>query len=254
MDTQHTGTLSEEQIAQYRKDGFIVVPGLLTEEEADAFVEYEKLPKPEGWRQDLRNHAHDEKWAYIARHPKVVSAIEQLVGAPADIVQTMYLEKQPAKDGEKAGTGVAMHQDLHYLPCEPETLLACWIALSDTDAENGGLCVVPESQHGPLHSTHQADNTDEHDSWEIIYDMRDKQGKEWKERMYSFEIDGLKDESIVRLTVPKGAGVIFDGKTIHGSFGNKSKTRPRLAFATHYVREGSWLFRTDVQETVPARK
>ena len=112
------------------------------------------------------------------------------------IVQTMYLEKQPARGGEVGGAGVALHQDLHYLPCEPETLMACWIALSDADAENGGLCVVPGSHRHGLYSTHKNPNAQEHDAWEIEYLMRDRAGNEWTQRMYSFEIDGLNHDDV----------------------------------------------------------
>jgi ectoine hydroxylase-related dioxygenase (phytanoyl-CoA dioxygenase family) len=47
--------------------------------------------------------------------------------------------------------------------------------------------------------------------------------------------------------------VFFTGLTIHGSYANRSPDRARRAFATHYVAEGTWVFRTDVQQTVPAR-
>lgn len=60
----------------------------------------------------------------------------------------------------------------------------------------------------------------------------------------------LDPQSIVRLTVPKGSGVFFIGMTIHGSFANRSSDRPRRAFATHYVKDGTWVCRCDVQETV----
>ena len=70
------------------------------------------------------------------------------------------------------------------------------------------------------------------------------------ERFYSFEIDNLDPAAVRRLTVPKGAGVYFTGLTIHGSYANTSG-RPRKAFATHYVKEGTFLPRKDIQETVP---
>ena len=146
-----------------------------------------------------------------------------------------------------------MHQDLHYLPCEPKSLMACWVALSDTDAENGGLCVVPQSNHGQLFGTHKTENDEDHDSWEIEYLMRDQTGKEWIERMYSFEIDGLKKEDVLNLEVPQGAGVFFSGMTIHGSYGNRSQNRIRRAFATHFTATGTWMFRDDVQFLVPAK-
>ena len=74
------------------------------------------------------------------------------------------------------------------------------------------------------------------------------------QRFYSFQIDGLQDSDIKRLTVPKGSVVFFTGMTIHGSFANQSRTRERLAFAVHYVKEGTWVFRTDVLDTVTVRE
>ena len=248
-----TLTLSESDVQTYNENGYLIIEGLLDNDFIDRFVEYEAQPKPEGWRQCLRNHVDDEMWKQIVRNPKVTSVVESLIGGAPQVVQTMYMEKPPAAEGEVGGAGVALHQDLHYLPCDPPQLMACWIAMTDTDAENGGLCVVPGSHlKEELYTTHKNKNEADHDSWEFEYTMMDREGKVWKEKMYSFEIDGLNKDDVVRLTVPKGAGVFFGGKTIHGSFGNRSKTRYRRAFATHYIPEGAWMFRSDVQETVPA--
>ena len=245
--------LSDDQVKQYWRDGYLVVEGLLTDEEADSFVAYENEPKPEGWRSNLRHHVDDDRWGAIARHENITSMVRQLMDAKPAIVQTMYLEKKPAGGTDVGGAGVALHQDLHYLPCEPDELMACWVALSDTDGENGGLCVVPGSNaRGDLFETRKNENLQDHDSWEFEYDMSDQNGREWKQKMYSFDIPGLSEGDVVRLTVPKGAGVFFTGKTIHGSYGNRSKDRFRRAFATHYVPEGTWVFRKDVQDTVPA--
>ena len=244
--------LTPEQIDRYRRDGYLVVPDLLSDEEIDRFVAYEAEPKPEGWRQNLRHHVDDEQWRYLACHPRLAGGAAQLLDGAPMIVQTMYLEKQPAGEADLGGRGVALHQDLHYLPCAPETLMACWVAMSDTDPENGGLCVVPESHHDGLYDAHKNPDADEHDAWEVEYLMRDRTGKEWTRRMYSFEIDGLLREDVVELTVPKGGGVFFDGHTIHGSFANRSRNRVRRAWAVHFVKEGAWLFRADVQALTAA--
>ena len=251
MTTTEPMTLSDEQIAQYQREGYLIVPGLLTDEEVDAFVAYEAQDKPDGWIENLRHHVDDPVWERVAKHPNVVSIVRQLVGAEPQIVQTMYMERPPAVDGDVGGKGVAMHQDLHYLPTEPPTLMACWMAMNDTDADNGGLCVVPGSHTRGLLDAVQNDNEDQ-DSWEENHLMRTRDGEEWTQRFFSFDIPGLQDSEVVRLTVPKGAGVFFDGLTIHGSYGNRSKDRYRRAFATHYVAEGSWVLRTDVQDLVPA--
>lgn len=245
-----TEPLTDAQVRQYEDEGFLVVPDVLTGREVDEFVAYEALPHAAGWREVLLHHTDDAVWGKFATHPKVVSIVAQLTRATPRIVQSMYLEKAPLGEGEKGGTGTALHQDLHYLPCEPDTLMACWIAMSDTDAENGGLAVVPGSHKQGLHKTHRTENVDDHDSWEFEYDMRGPDGKEWKEKMYSFEIDGLDRSSVVRLEVPKGSAVFFTGKTIHGSYGNRSRDRYRRALAVHYVADGTWVYRADVQNTM----
>ncbi|MCG8604746.1 hypothetical protein MJD09_07090, partial [bacterium] len=85
--------------------------------------------------------------------------------------------------------------------------------------------------------------------WRQEYLMRNRSGEEWSQEFYSFEIEGIDPESVLKLSVPPGAGVFFTGMTIHGSYANTSPTRDRLAFAVHYVKEGSWCLRADVQET-----
>ncbi len=155
MPTPATLPFAPEQIEQYRRDGYLIVPGLLTDEEIDRFVAYEAQPKPDGWRQNLRHHVDDRQWNYLARHPHIAGHVAPLLGGAPMIVQTMYLEKKPVGDTRLGGQGVALHQDVHYLPCQPETLMACWVAMSDTDPENGGPCVVSGSNHHGRYRTHK---------------------------------------------------------------------------------------------------
>ncbi|MCX5659215.1 MAG: phytanoyl-CoA dioxygenase family protein [Planctomycetota bacterium] len=237
--------LTEQQVQQFRTDGYVVVPNLLTSDEIDNFVAQQAKPKPAEWNLGLQSHKADPNWKYVSNHPRVAGGAAQLLGGRPFIVQSMFLNKAAG------GQGIALHQDTHYLPSEPNTLMACWLALTDTDGDNGGLCIVPGSQRDGLHPTRKNEGKD-HVSWEVDYDMRDRDGREYKQKMYSFEITDLDMSKVVKLTVPRGAGVYFTGMTIHGSFANQSPTRLRSAFAVHYVREGTWLLRRDVQETVPA--
>jgi ectoine hydroxylase-related dioxygenase (phytanoyl-CoA dioxygenase family) len=239
--------LSSEEARMYQEQGFLVVPGLLSAAEVDRFVTYEAAQQRD-WRNHLDNHKRDAEWKRIATHPHIAGVAGQILGAPPLIVQTMYLEKHAGEEAK----GTAPHQDTHYLPNEPNTLMACWLALSDTDEENGGLCVASGSHTGGLKSTHKATSMKDHQVWETEQLLRDRSGKEWTERFYSFEIDGLDRSQLKFLAVPKGGGVFFSGMTIHGSYANRSRDRVRRAFATHFVAEGTWVLRADVQATVPA--
>lgn len=238
--------LTSEQMADYKRDGFLVVQDLLTDEEIEVFIAESQKEKPEEWKGlGLRRYTADPQWKYLAMHPKISGIVRQLLNGDPRIVQTMYMNKSP--DG---GTGVALHQDAHYIRNEPNTLMACWLALSDTDRDNGGLCVVPGSHTRPLYETAPPQDDTEHAKWEKSYAMRGPDGEEWDEPMHSHEVQGLDMGEVVYLSVPKGSGVFFTSTTIHGSFANRSGDRPRLAFATHYVKDGTWVYRADIQETV----
>jgi len=242
-----TTYLTDEQIQQYRRDGYLVIPDLLTADEVEAFLQHESKPKPGEWRKGLLTHTVDPQWKYLATHPKISGIAAQLLHGLPMIVQTMYMNKPPA-----GGKGIALHQDTHYIRNEPNSLMACWVAMSDTDPDNGGLCVVPGSHLGELRKAHLAKDPEEHIAWETDYHLRDRDGKTWTERLVSFEVADLSPDEIVKLTVPCGGGVFFTGMTIHGSFANRSADRPRRAFAVHYVREGTWVFRQDIQDVTPA--
>ena len=236
------GKLLQLEIEQYARDGFVVVRDLLSESEVEKFVAYEATQSRD-WRGRLDNHKRDEHWRAVATHPNIVGIARQILLDQPMIVQTMYLEKYPAEEAR----GTALHQDTHYLPTEPNTLMACWLAMSDTDEENGGLCVLPGSHVKGLFSSHKATSSKDHQVWESEHLMRDRSGKEWKQVFYSFEIDGVVRSDMVFLAVPKGSGVFFTGMTIHGSFANQSADRIRRAFATHFVAKGTWVLRADVQ-------
>ena len=243
--------LTDAQVARFHEEGYLVVPDLLTADEVEAFVRHQADPEAESLRQGLRTHLSDPFWRELSHHPNVAGVARQILGGRPRIVQTMYMAKDPARpDEELGGAGISLHQDSHYLPNEPDTLMACWIAMSDTDPENGGLCVAPGSHKDTLRETTLNTNP-EHMSWESDYGMRSPDGREWTEKLYSFDVVGIEESDLVRLTVPRGSGVFFTSRTVHGSYANRSRTRPRLAFAVHYVKDGTWVFRTDVQDTTP---
>jgi phytanoyl-CoA hydroxylase len=239
--------LNDEQMKSWQEDGYLVVSDLLTSDEVDAFLKAQESEVPEEARGlGLKRYRADGSWASMAKHAKISGIVSDLMGGDPRIVQTMYMAKSP-----EGGTGVALHQDTHYIRNEPNTLMACWIALSDTDGENGGLCVVPGSHKRPLYETAPPEDDSEHAAWEKDYEMKGPDGKEWVESMHSHQIVGLDHDEIAYLTVPRGSGVFFTSMTIHGSFANRSGTRPRLAFATHYVKDGTWVYRADIHETDP---
>src|SRR5262249_9095760 len=118
--------LSESQISAYARDGYVVVPNLVEPELIHSFLANENNPHPaRAGVEGLKVHRVDPLWSRMARHPSIVGAVKGLIRGEPRIVQTMYLKKPPG------APGIALHQDTHYLPNDPNTLMACWIAFTD---------------------------------------------------------------------------------------------------------------------------
>ena len=167
--------LNDEQLAQYREEGFVVVPGLFGREDlraAEAAIDelteravndpanlakvLELEPEPvDGRRIPRRLYnpflAH-EGFRSIATHEKLLSCIEDLVGPHIDI-QHSKLNMKPAH----VGSVVEWHQDLPFFPHTNDDLVTTLVYLDDATTENGCLQVMPR-MHGrylePVSYTH----------------------------------------------------------------------------------------------------
>ncbi len=237
--------LSDAQLLAYQEQGYLVVPDLLSESEVATFLDQDRQydKRPSG----LQNHQTELPYTTIARHPNIVGKIRQMIGGNPRIVQTMYMAKPP-----EGGTGVALHQDTQYIRNEPNTLMACWIALGPTGPANGGLVVVPGSHKQGLLDAGRVRQSDQHADWEKDYEMCGPDGERWTQSMTSHDIHTMGPDDVEYLEVDPGGGVFFSSLTVHGSYANQTTDQPRLAFATHYVREDTWVYRADLQDLVSA--
>jgi ectoine hydroxylase-related dioxygenase (phytanoyl-CoA dioxygenase family) len=87
------------------------------------------------------------KWVYeIASHPKVLDAVQQIIGPNILAWNTNWFSKMP---GDKAYVG--WHQDGTYWKLSPTNrVVTAWLALTPSTAANGGLLVVPGTHHQPM--------------------------------------------------------------------------------------------------------
>jgi phytanoyl-CoA hydroxylase len=240
--------LSRNDVSRYREQGFIVLPEAVPGAEIDEFLNRPASPLPSGHTQPtLQRHKTDPRWAYMAGHPRLVPLIHELLGGAPRVLQTMYLPKPRAGPGVPRN-GVDLHRDQLYIRADPPRVMVCWIAMSDTDADNGGLQVVPGSHLWSLASFPTDDSLPTH--YRIDQLLRGPDGREWNEEVPRYRFDQLVAGQVETLAVPKGGAVLFDGLLIHGSGSNRSPDRERLAFTTHYAREDAWVYRVDLQDTV----
>lgn len=136
--------LSEDQIAHFYREGYLVVRGLVPAA-AVAGVLGEargRVRAGEHWQATIFDHEDPELDAPLHRllvEPRVVGAAEQLLGTPPRVFYGMLAVVRAG-----GGTGLPWHQDNQY------TLLLggalnIFIALSEVTPENGGLWIAPRS-------------------------------------------------------------------------------------------------------------
>ena len=90
--------------------------------------------------------ALDPYYFEMARHPRVLDAVEDLIGPSIQLHNSNMHLKLPEHGGE-----VDWHQDFPYLPHTNFDLLNTMIMLDDSTPENGCLNVIPGSHRwGPL--------------------------------------------------------------------------------------------------------
>lgn len=236
-------------LENYARDGFVVVENCLTPEEVDDFLNDEPFgPAWTGGAQDLQRFRSEDHWRRLVSNDRVASIAERLLGAAPRAVEAIFLPKAPTGSELWAEAGIAFHRDVDHIRCDPPRLIGCWLALSDTDLENGGLCVAPGSQRQEPALLDEAQTRFKNSR--IVNRMRDPDGREWTDEFDSNRFERLDLDEVVALRVPLGGAVFFDGRLVHGSFANLSADRPRLVASVHYVAEGSWVYRTDIQDTV----
>jgi phytanoyl-CoA hydroxylase len=89
-----------------------------------------------------------------ARNPRLMAAVEQIIGDGARLIQDMALLKPPFRGSEKP-----WHQDTAYFDWTPlGGILGTWIALDAATVDNGCMQVIPGSHcEGPVAHFHVRD-------------------------------------------------------------------------------------------------
>ena len=222
--------------ASFRRDGYVVIPDLLDQDEVAATrADLSRLAReadgfggsPAGWHLDfepgqptggddreLRVRKFrdiglgDAAFWDLVRHRRTLEAVDGLIGPGAQLLQTMALVKPP-----EIGSAKDWHQDIPYFPLEAGTrVVGVWIALDDATLENGCMQVVPGSHHlGPV--AHVQGST----GW----------------RLEPVLCEHLLP-AVVPLPMAAGSALLFDGALFHFTDINRSRQR-RRALQNHYV-------------------
>lgn len=142
-------TLSPEQIARYRRDGYLSpLPGLAVSEAARLREQIEAFGPRHGVYEAhvLRNKAHLKMPSLIpvVRDPRIVSVAASILGP--DVLcwgSSVFIKEAGAPEL------VAWHQDSYYWDMAPDDVCTVWLALIDSTVENGAMRVIPGSHREP---------------------------------------------------------------------------------------------------------
>ena len=149
--------LSDEQAAQFDREGFVVLPGVFDANEVASILEVadEADTRTEEMlqgRQDGRLSIAESGAITFATHLVAQSQVARefachptLSGIAADILGpdvNLYWDQAVYKKPEKPRR-FPWHQDNGYTFVEPQQYLTCWVALTDATIDNGCPQVVP---------------------------------------------------------------------------------------------------------------
>ena len=218
--------LSQQQIDQFERDGFVVAGPVATAEElVELRAAYDRIfaatEKPSSYRnlgdradgqskgavlQIIDMYTLDDAFKKQLFKPEIAEMAEALMHT-TDVRlyhdQALY---KPALHGDE----VPWHQDNGYWKLKPANAISLWMALDDADEENGCMRFVPGSQ---------------------------KAGEAGHQRAgeYIAQLKADADESLaVAVPLPAGSALFHHCQTLHNTQPNYS-TRQRRAWVRHFV-------------------
>ena len=129
--------LSDKELKDYKDNGFVAPIDVLSLEEArEIKKEIENIEKK--WPDELvglgRNNVHyiSPIFDQVCHNPKILDALESIIGKNILICGTTLFIKNPDQKGF-----VSFHQDAKYIGLEPQNWVTAWLAVTDTNEENG---------------------------------------------------------------------------------------------------------------------
>jgi len=236
--------LTPAQIAAYDRDGYLVLPQVLSDAELGPLeAVFERFIRGEvaGMGRDFCDmsgpygRAFEDFNLVNAVLPRVyepalvdnvferraTSIAQQLMGADATLDYDQFLAKRP----QRAGAVFAWHQDLGYWPSgTPDTrTVTCSLALDDATPENGCLRVVPRSHLEQDLRRHRPS------AWSTSPELRAE--------AHTLTVELRKTDQVVALPLARGSITVHNERIVHGSAGNQTDGWRRTYVIAHRSRQ-----------------
>jgi len=201
--------LNSNQLKQYNEDGYVAPLDILTKEEAlEARNEIELIEKkmPNEIDKSGRYNVHliSPKLDAIVHNSKILDAVESIIGKNILVCSTTLFIKDPKQEGF-----VSYHQDAKYIGLEPHNWVTAWIAITDSNKENGCMRMWPKS-HIELKDHNQKFN-------------------EGNLLTRGQTVEGVPESEVKPVELKAGQMSLHHPRIVHGSGINKSNDR-RIGF------------------------
>ena len=208
--------LNERAVEQYKRDGYYFPVKMFDDEQVAAnrtlLENFETSQgKPIGGALWNKSHLLFTWVDDLMRHPKILDAVEDLIGADILCWNTFFWVKEPGSE-----SFVSWHQDLRYWGLDTDDLVSVWLALSPATLESGCMRVLPGSHQGDL-LPHQ----DEFKENNLL-----TRGQE-----ISVQVDEAK---AVAMPLQPGEISLHNVRLAHASGPNRSTDR-RIGLSLHYM-------------------
>jgi phytanoyl-CoA hydroxylase len=211
-----SGTVTPQQRQKFLDDGFAIFDPVLDAElvaEAGDHVAWLTRKHPDLRPEQLHHWLmwDDPFWLRLISDDRLLDIVEAFIGPDIALFASHYICK-PGGDG----LPVLWHQDGHYWPLEPMEVITVWLAVDDSDRENGSMRVIPGT-----HRTRQ------------LYPHLRETGRE-SVLSSRVETSAVDESRAVDVEVRAGGISIHDPFLIHGSNANDSPRR-RCGLTIRYI-------------------
>jgi ectoine hydroxylase-related dioxygenase (phytanoyl-CoA dioxygenase family) len=240
--------LTEEELATFERDGYLVIDPEIPPEVMDGAIRdvapkyTEKGTRHEDdviYQRGRITHAwrFSENVLAIATAPRVLQILQELFGCRMVGFQTLNFW---------IGTQQAPHSDaMHFRPKEPKMMCGVWVALEDIDMSNGPLIYYPGSHLLPFLDYDEVDfkaDRSEFDTYEAFIHLRN--------RAYQDHVLGLLEEHKFEPrygTIRRGQALVWAANILHGGAPQEDRTLTRHSQVTHYLPERSFAYHTPMR-------
>jgi hypothetical protein len=209
-----TARLDPADVALYREVGYHYPVRVMSAQHAAGYMRkleaHEAVHGPFLGSMRHKGHLYLTWLDEIVRMPSILDAVGDILGPDLMVYSSSFFIKEPHDPSY-----VSWHQDAHYWGLSSDEVVTAWIALIDSDTENGAMRVVPRTHlvDLPHVDTFAKDNM--------------------LSRGQEVAVD-LGDRAWVELGLKAGEMSLHHVGLVHGSEPNRSDRR-RVGFAVRYM-------------------